>query len=59
MPAFLQQFSNKILLTGKYLNVLRQCSFGQAGRDSSQDADQSFGFDAALYTSVNHRPAQV
>ncbi|CEO98246.1 hypothetical protein PBRA_006360 [Plasmodiophora brassicae] len=52
VPAFLQQFSNKILLTGKYLNVLRQCSFGQAGRNSSQDADQSFGFDAALNGSI-------
>eukprot|EP00474_Spongospora_subterranea_P002659 CRZ03117.1 hypothetical protein [Spongospora subterranea] len=48
VPSFLSQFSSQILLTGKYLNVLRQCSLKRCLNISKKSGanPSSFCFDA-------------
>ncbi|KAJ3335903.1 Gamma-tubulin complex component 2 [Kappamyces sp. JEL0680] len=41
VPTFLEPYKEKILLTGKYLNVLRECSLQVNIEDGSQDGVQS------------------
>lgn len=42
VPTFLQPFAEKILLTGKYLNVLRECSYKVDVEDSINESFTNF-----------------
>ncbi|KAH9915464.1 Spc98 family-domain-containing protein [Epithele typhae] len=44
VPAVLERWKHKILLAGKYLNVIRECGI-EIRRDASQDNDDDFSMD--------------
>jgi gamma-tubulin complex component 2 len=47
VPPLLEDWKHKILLAGKYLNVIRECGI-EAGRDQEKE-DDDFGMDDERY----------
>ena len=56
IPAVLERWKHKILLAGKYLNVIRECGI-EIRRDSGQDDEEDLSMDDERYGSVNSVPA--
>lgn len=57
IPAVLERWKHKILLAGKYLNVIRECGI-EIRRDPSQEDDEDVSMDDERYAVCTRpRPA--
>lgn len=49
IPPFLEPWKHKILLAGKYLNVLQECGIAVHGRQDNETAGDEDGMDGEKY----------